>query len=75
MTPKKVAPAWHGWLHYQYDDPPNVTLITNKQLVQKETYVEPYFRSHRTPVFKTDYPDKSYLNPGHLQNPNKKAFK
>lgn len=24
QTPKKVAPGWHGWLHYQYDDPPNV---------------------------------------------------
>lgn len=27
LTPKKVAPAWHGWLHYQYDDPPNVKYI------------------------------------------------
>lgn len=23
--PKKIAPAWHGWLHYTYDEPPNVT--------------------------------------------------
>ena len=27
LAPKKVAPAWHGWLHYQYDDPPKVSLI------------------------------------------------
>ena len=26
LVPKKVAPGWHGWLHYQYDDPPKVTL-------------------------------------------------
>ena len=19
---KKIGPAWHGWLHYMYDDPP-----------------------------------------------------
>ncbi len=24
LVPKKIAPLWHGWLHYQYDDPPNV---------------------------------------------------
>ena len=23
-TPKKISPAWHGWMHHQYDDPPKV---------------------------------------------------
>ena len=22
---KKIAPAWQGWMHYQYDDPPKVS--------------------------------------------------
>lgn len=57
MTPKKVAPGWHGWLHYQYDEPP-----------RKDNFVEPYFRPHRTVVFKTDHPTAGYLNPGHLLN-------
>lgn len=60
MTPKKVAPAWHGWLHYQYDDPP-----------KKDNFVEPYFRPHRTVVFKTDHPSLAYKNPGHLLNENR----
>ena len=54
---KKIAPAWHGWLHYMYDDPP-----------QQENYVKPYYMNHRTPVFKTDHPDQSFKNIGHLLN-------
>ena len=27
QTPKKIAPAWHGWLHYTYDDPPSVIIF------------------------------------------------
>ena len=38
-----------------YDDPPT-----------QETTVNPYFRSHKTPVFKTDHQELSYMNPGHL---------
>ena len=26
-TPKTISPAWHGWMHYMYDDPPKVSLI------------------------------------------------
>ena len=35
---------------------------------QKDNYVEPFFRSHKTPVFKTDHPNLAYQNPGHLFN-------
>ena len=52
---KKIAPGWHGWLHYMYDDPP-----------REDNFVNPFYRSHRTPVFKTDHPELSYKNPGHL---------
>ena len=38
-----------------YDDPP-----------KEENYVNPYYRSHRTPVFKTDHPSLSHYNQGHL---------
>ena len=24
-TPKKISPAWHGWMHYMYDEPPRVS--------------------------------------------------
>ena len=51
--PKKIAPAWHGWLHYQYDDPP-----------RKENFVDPFYRPHKTQVYKTDHPN-AYKNPGH----------
>ena len=27
LIPKKTEPGWHGWLHYQYDDPPRVSLM------------------------------------------------
>ncbi len=27
LVPKKVTPGWHGWLHYQYDEPPTVNQI------------------------------------------------
>ena len=26
-SPKKIAPAWHGWMHYMYDDVPKVSRI------------------------------------------------
>ena len=51
---KKIAPAWQGWMHYMYDDPP-----------RKDNYVDPFYRPHRTGVFKTDHPN-AYKNPGHL---------
>ena len=57
---KKVAPGWQGWLHYMYDDPP-----------REDNFVNPYYRSHRTPVFKTDHPTLSYKNEGHLMNPDR----
>lgn len=38
-----------------YDDPPT-----------QETSVNPYYRSHKTPVFKTDHCELSYMNQGHL---------
>ena len=38
-----------------YDDPP-----------REDNFVNPYYRSHRTPVFKTDHPELSYKNKGHL---------
>ena len=58
----KVGPGWHGWLHYVYDDPP-----------REDNFVNPYYRSHRTPVFKTDTGDGStnYRNPGHLLHWNR----
>ena len=61
-TPKKISPAWHGWMHYMYDDPP-----------RKDNFVDPFFRSHSTPVFKTDHPD-GFLNQGHLLNPQRNEF-
>ena len=60
--PKKIAPAWHGWMHYQYDDPP-----------KKDNFVEPFFRSHKTIVYKTDHPN-AYKNPGHLMAPDRKLY-
>ena len=27
-TPKKISPAWHGWMHYMYDEPPRVSYKT-----------------------------------------------
>ena len=57
-TPKKISPAWHGWMHYMYDEPP-----------RKDNFVDPFFRSHRTPVFKTDHPTQGFINQGHLLNP------
>ena len=47
-------------MHYMYDDPP-----------RQENFINPYFRSHRTPVFKTDHPSLSYVNQGHLLNANR----
>ena len=59
-TPKKISPAWHGWMHYMYDEPP-----------KKDNFVDPFFRSHRTPVFKTDHPSMAFKNQGHLLNPKR----
>ena len=57
---KKISPAWHGWVHYMYDDPP-----------KEENFVNPYYRQKRTPIFKTDHPELSYINQGHLLNNEK----
>ena len=57
---KKIAPGWHGWMHYMYDDPP-----------REDNFVNPYYRSHKTPVFKTDHPEISYKAKGHLLNENR----
>ena len=40
-----------------YDDPP-----------KEDNFVNPYYRNHRTPIFKTDHPELSYKNQGHLLN-------
>ncbi len=45
-----------------YDDPP-----------KKDNFVEPYFRPHKTVVFKTDHPS-AYKNPGHLLAPDRKMW-
>ena len=52
-------------MHYMYDDPP-----------KEDNFVNPYYRNHRQPLFKTDTQDwdQNYLNPGHLMNPNRKEF-
>ena len=44
-----------------YDDPP-----------KEDNFVNPFYRNHRTPVFKTDHPSLAYQNPGHLMNPHRK---
>ena len=33
---KKIAPAWHGWMHYMYDDVPRVSIIFI-ELIRKTT--------------------------------------
>ena len=43
-----------------YDDPP-----------KEDNFVNPYYRNHRTPIFKTDHPELSHLNVGHLLNENR----
>ena len=57
MFPKasKIAPGWHGWMHYMYDDPP-----------KKDNYVDPHWRPRKTAQFMSDDPTRSYKNPGHL---------
>ena len=57
---KKISPAWHGWVHYMYDDPP-----------REDNFVKPYFMQKRVPVFKTDHPELSHKNIGHLLNDEK----
>ena len=46
-----------------YDDPPT-----------QETTVNPYYRSHKTPVFKTDHQELSYQNPGHLMRADREKL-
>ena len=29
ITPKAISPAWHGWMCYMYDDPPNEKHFVN----------------------------------------------
>merc|ERR1712156_351696 len=60
---KKIAPAWQGWMHYMYDDPP-----------KKDNFVDPYFRPRRGPMLKSDHPIKGYLAEGNLLSPNRKKF-
>ncbi len=35
LVPKKVAPGWHGWLHYQFDDPPSVRIQSLMSCIRK----------------------------------------
>ena len=60
---KKIAPAWHGWMHYMYDEVP-----------KKDNFVDPFYRPHRTVEFKTDHPSLAYKPMGHLMNPNREKF-
>ena len=46
-----------------YDDPPT-----------QETTVNPYYRNHKTPVFKTDHQELSYQNPGHLMRADREQL-
>jgi len=43
-------------------------------LVQKDNFVDPYYRPRRTVQFKTEHPASGYLNPGHLLNPGRDKF-
>ena len=61
LTPKGIAPAWQGWMHYVYDDTPD-----------SRYFHQPAWRPHRTYYLKLDHPTQAYKNPGHWQNPNKK---
>ena len=61
-TPKKISPAWHGWMHYMYDEPPRVSYQTFLLFYQKDNFVDPFYRSHKTPVFKSDHPSMSFKN-------------
>lgn len=36
--------------------------------------MEPYFRAHKTPVFKSDHPSLSYKQQGHLLHPKREEF-
>ena len=38
---------------------------------KRRKFCKSFYRNHRTPVFKTDHPDLSFKNQGHLLNPNK----
>ena len=35
LTPKKIAPGWHGWLHYTYDDPPRVIFESLTLIIER----------------------------------------
>ena len=60
---KTISPAWHGWMHYTYDDPP-----------KKDNFVDPFYRAHKQPVFKTDHPTLAFKNQGHLMNTERNKF-
>ena len=36
--------------------------------------MDPFYRPHKTVVFKTDHPSLAYKNPGHLLNPGREKF-
>ena len=60
---KKISPAWQGWIHYMYDDPP-----------KEDNFIDPYYRPKRMVTFKVDHPELSYLPQGHLLNRNRDEF-
>ena len=35
MTPKKIAPAWHGWMCYTYDEPPKVRDFMFNKMIER----------------------------------------
>ena len=60
---KKISPAWQGWIHYMYDDPP-----------KEDNFIDPYYMPTRMVTFKVDHPELSYLPQGHLLNRNRDEF-
>ena len=38
---------------------------------QKDNFVDPYYRQHKTFVYKTDHPTLGHKNQGHLLNDNR----
>ena len=54
LVPKKVAPGWHGWLHYQYDDPPKVSKFNFALILRndrKRTMWNPFTESTSSQFF------------------------
>ncbi len=58
----KIPPPYNGWLAYTYDEFPN-----------KKNFVEPFWRSERSPQFRSGHPTESnlYMAPGALNNPQR----